>query len=99
MRRWLDDLPKYADDSSWWPKGTKRCRPEVFLIWLGLPLTLLAYFSLGAVLCLGLGLNQTNMNDYFAFGVWIVVDRGGHSPGGGRLLHQLSKLHSRQDRA
>ncbi len=74
MRRWFDDLPKYADDSSWWPKGTTRCRPEIFLFWLGLPLTLLAYFTVGAALCLVLGLNQTNMNDYFAFGVWIVVD-------------------------
>ncbi|MEW5914659.1 MAG: menaquinone reductase integral membrane subunit QrcD [Thermodesulfobacteriota bacterium] len=74
MRRWFDDLPKYADDSSWWPKGTTRCRPEVFLFWLGLPLTIMAYFGVSAFLVLFKGLNQTNMNDYFAFGVWIVVD-------------------------
>ncbi|RJX36336.1 MAG: molybdopterin oxidoreductase [Desulfarculus sp.] len=74
MRRWFDDLPKYADDSSWWPNGTTRCRPEVFLFWLGLPLTIMAYFGLSAFLVLFKGLNQTNMNDYFAFGVWIVVD-------------------------
>jgi molybdopterin-containing oxidoreductase family membrane subunit len=30
--------------------------------------------GLGAILCLGLGLNQTGLNDYFGFGIWIVFD-------------------------
>jgi molybdopterin-containing oxidoreductase family membrane subunit len=35
---------------------------------------LLAWAAVSAFLCLYKGLNQTNMNDYYAFGVWIVVD-------------------------
>jgi Ni/Fe-hydrogenase subunit HybB-like protein len=37
-------------------------------------LALLNFGGLGATLCLYFGLNQTNMNDFFAFGVWIVFD-------------------------
>ncbi|MGD9124896.1 MAG: molybdopterin oxidoreductase, partial [Desulfarculaceae bacterium] len=37
-------------------------------------LLLAGWALLSAFLVLWKGLNQTNMNDYFAFGVWIVVD-------------------------
>ena len=37
-------------------------------------LALLGFGGLGAAFCLFYGLNQTNMNDYFAFGLWIVFD-------------------------
>ena len=62
------------DDSKFWPEGCKRCRVEYFGIGMSIPLLLGAWALLSAFLCLWKGLNQTNMNDYFAFGVWIVVD-------------------------
>ncbi len=62
------------DDSKFWPEGVKRCKPGQFIAWLLIPLALGGWATLSAFLCLWKGLNQTNMNDYFAFGVWIVVD-------------------------
>jgi molybdopterin-containing oxidoreductase family membrane subunit len=62
------------DDSKFWPKGTTRCAPEYFGLWMLACLLLAGWALVSAFLVLYKGLNQTNMNDYFAFGVWIVVD-------------------------
>ena len=62
------------DDSKFWPEGCKRCQVEIFGIGMSIPLLLGAWALVSAFLVLWKGLNQTNMNDYFAFGVWIVVD-------------------------
>jgi len=56
------------------PDGVKRCSPIRFLIWTIPWLALLAWGGLSAVLCLLLGLNQTNMSNVFAFALWIVFD-------------------------
>ncbi|MFH1137088.1 MAG: menaquinone reductase integral membrane subunit QrcD [Pseudomonadota bacterium] len=61
-------------DSALIPEGVQRTGGVIFFLWLLPWLALLAWGGLGAALCLILGLNQTNMNDYFAFGVWIVFD-------------------------
>ena len=61
-------------ESDFIPEGLQRTSAPVFYLWLLPWLTLLGFGGLGALLCLGLGLNQTGMNDYFAFGVWIVFD-------------------------
>ncbi|MCP4667630.1 MAG: polysulfide reductase NrfD [Deltaproteobacteria bacterium] len=61
-------------DSALIPKGVKRCSPGTFLLWTLPWLALLAWGGLSAVLCLGLGLNQTNMSNIFAFALWIVFD-------------------------
>lgn len=61
-------------DSELIPDGVQRTSGWVFFLWLLPWLALLAWGGLGATLCLLLGLNQTNMNDYFAFGLWIVFD-------------------------
>lgn len=46
----------------------------MFFIW-GLPwILLLAWGGISSVLCLGLGLNQTNMSNIFPFALWIVFD-------------------------
>jgi Ni/Fe-hydrogenase subunit HybB-like protein len=62
------------DDSKFWPTGTTRCGTVPFGLWLLFCLLLLGWALVSAFLVLYKGLNQTNMNDYFAFGVWIVVD-------------------------
>jgi Ni/Fe-hydrogenase subunit HybB-like protein len=61
-------------DSALIPEGTKRCSVPVFFIWTLPWLLLLAWGGISVILCLGLGLNQTNMSDIFAFALWIVFD-------------------------
>lgn len=55
-------------------RGVKRCSPGRFLIW-NLPWAALLLVGLYAIgLCLFKGLNQTNMDNRFAFGLWIFLD-------------------------
>ncbi len=61
-------------DSALIPKGVKRCSTGTFFLWTLPWLALLAWGGISAVLCLGLGLNQTNMSNIFAFALWIVFD-------------------------
>ena len=61
-------------DSPLIPEGVKRCSPKVFFLWTLPWIALLLWGGLSAALCLLLGLNQTNMSDYFAFALWIVFD-------------------------
>jgi Ni/Fe-hydrogenase subunit HybB-like protein len=56
------------------PRGLRRCSFQHFMFWI-LPWSLLLAFGMyGAGLCLVRGLNQTNMDNRFAFGLWIFVD-------------------------
>ena len=48
-------------------------------------------------LCFAVGLNQTNMDNRFAFGLWIFLDLDGHRPRRGRVLHGLPPLHPARD--
>ncbi|MFC1866980.1 menaquinone reductase integral membrane subunit QrcD [Thermodesulfobacteriota bacterium] len=61
-------------DSALIPEGTKRCSTPAFFFWTLPWLALLAWGGISAILCLGLGLNQTNMSNTFAFALWIVFD-------------------------
>jgi len=61
-------------DKALFPEGVERCDIKRFGGWMNFCLLLLLWALLSAALCLLVGLNQTGMNDYFAFGVWIVVD-------------------------
>ncbi len=55
-------------------RGVKRCSTRKFLLWI-LPWVALLVFGLySAGLCLVKGLNQTNMDNRFAFGLWIFLD-------------------------
>src|SRR3954447_1198366 len=55
-------------------RGVKRCPQGRFLVWM-LPWAALLVFGLYAAgLCLVKGLNQTNMDNRFAFGLWIFLD-------------------------
>ena len=49
------------------------CATAKFLLWI-LPWTPLLFGLYGAGLCLVKGLNQTNMDNRFAFGLWIFLD-------------------------
>jgi Ni/Fe-hydrogenase subunit HybB-like protein len=61
-------------DQALLPEGVKRCSPGTFFLFQAMWLGLVGFGLLGATLCLGLGLNQTGLNDYFGFGLWIVFD-------------------------
>jgi menaquinone reductase, integral membrane subunit len=61
-------------DKRFIPRGVKRCAAGRFLLWI-LPWAALLVFGLYcAGLCLVKGLNQTNMDNRFAFGLWIFLD-------------------------
>src|SRR3954470_10297953 len=55
-------------------RGVKRCSTGRFLLWTAPWIAMLAYGVYAAGLCLVKGLNQTNMDNRFAFGLWIFLD-------------------------
>src|SRR4051794_8013893 len=55
-------------------RGLKRCSTGRFLLWILPWAALLAFGLYAAGLCLVKGLNQTNMDNRFAFGLWIFLD-------------------------
>jgi Ni/Fe-hydrogenase subunit HybB-like protein len=61
-------------DKEFIARGVKRCSTGKFLLWLLPWFALLAFGVYSAALCLIKGLNQTNMDDRFAFGLWIFLD-------------------------
>jgi Ni/Fe-hydrogenase subunit HybB-like protein len=61
-------------DSALIPDGVKRCSPTSFFFWTLPWLALIVWGSVAALLCFGLGLNQTHMSNIFAFALWIVFD-------------------------
>ncbi|HAR32865.1 MAG TPA: molybdopterin oxidoreductase [Desulfobacter sp.] len=61
-------------DSSLMPERVERCGLAKFSGWMLFCIALCAWGLVSAFLCLWLGLNQTGMNDYFPFGLWIVFD-------------------------
>ncbi|MEE9517076.1 MAG: menaquinone reductase integral membrane subunit QrcD [Candidatus Adiutricales bacterium] len=61
-------------DSELIPQDLARTSAKNFYLWQLPWLGLLAFGLIGAFFVLFFGLNQTGMNDYFAFGLWIVFD-------------------------
>jgi molybdopterin-containing oxidoreductase family membrane subunit len=61
-------------DKEFIARGVKRCSAARFLLWILPWLALLAFGFYSAGLCLVKGLNQTNMDNRFAFGLWIFLD-------------------------
>ena len=61
-------------DKQFIARGLNRCSTPRFLLWIAPWLVLLAFGVYAAGLCLVKGLNQTNMDNRFAFGLWIFLD-------------------------
>jgi molybdopterin-containing oxidoreductase family membrane subunit len=61
-------------DKGFIPAGVSRCSTLKFLLWLAPWAAMLAFGVYCAGLCLIVGLNQTHMNNRFAFGLWIFLD-------------------------
>ncbi len=55
-------------------RGVKRCSSGKFALWLSPWVAMLLFGLFSAGLCLVKGLNQTNMDNRFAFGLWIFLD-------------------------
>ncbi len=55
-------------------RGASRCSGAKFLLWIAPWVAMLAFGLYSAGLCLIKGLNQTNMDNRFAFGLWIFLD-------------------------
>ncbi len=54
--------------------GVRRCSSQRFFGWVGVWAMLLLFGVYAIARCLILGLNQTNMDNRFAFGLWIYLD-------------------------
>jgi Ni/Fe-hydrogenase subunit HybB-like protein len=61
-------------DRRWIARGTERASTVRFVLWLVPWVLLLLVGIYAAGLCLYYGLNQTNMDNRFAFGMWIFLD-------------------------
>jgi len=73
-------------DSRWIERGAERTSLPRFLLWLSPWAVLLAVGVYAAGLCLYYGLNQTNMDNRFAFGLWIFLDLGVIALGAGAFF-------------
>ncbi len=78
-------------DTALIPKGVKRCPMWQFLLGLGIVGAVLAWGVYAMLLCWFKGLNQTNMNDYYGFALWIWADLAVIALGGGAFFSGLLK--------
>jgi molybdopterin-containing oxidoreductase family membrane subunit len=61
-------------DSALIPEGVKRCSFKAFSAWMLVVFAVIGWGVLGGFLVLWKGLNQTGLNDYFGFGLYITAD-------------------------
>ena len=76
-------------DSALIPEGVKRCSLPKFLLGLAVVGGVLAWGVYAMLLCWIRGLNQTNMNDYYGFALWIWADLAVIALGGGAFFSGL----------
>ncbi len=73
-------------DSALIPEGVKRCHISKFLLGIGAAGGVAAFGTFAMLLCWFKGLNQTNMNDYYGFALWIWADLAVIALGGGAFF-------------
>ncbi|NWH04560.1 menaquinone reductase integral membrane subunit QrcD [Desulfobacter latus] len=73
------------------PEGAKRCAFPIFLIGIIIVGAVLLWGVYAMFLCWFKGLNQTNMNDYYGFALWIWADLAVIAVGGGAFFTGLLK--------
>lgn len=73
-------------DSALIPRGVKRCPVWKFALGLGIAGIVLLWGVYAMLLCWFKGLNQTNMNDYYGFALWIWADLAVIALGGGAFF-------------
>jgi menaquinone reductase, integral membrane subunit len=78
-------------DSALIPKGVKRCPLWQFVLFIGAVGVVLLWGVYAMFLCWFKGLNQTNMNDYYGFALWIWADLAVIAVGGGAFFTGLCR--------
>ncbi len=78
-------------DSALIPEGVKRCSFGKFMVFIGIVSLVLLWGVYAMLLCWLKGLNQTNMNDYYGFALWIWADLGVIALGGGAFFSGFLK--------
>ena len=73
-------------DSAFIPKGVRRCPTWQFIAAVGVVGVVLLWGVYAMLLCWIKGLNQTNMNDYYGFALWIWADLAVIALGGGAFF-------------
>ena len=73
-------------DSRWIERGAQRTSLPQFLLWLTPWAAMLALGVYAGGLCLYYGLNQTHLDNRFAFGLWIFLDLGVIALGAGAFF-------------
>jgi len=73
-------------DAALIPPGVKRCGFKKFIIWICFWGLVVLWGLYGLALCWGKGLNQTNMDNYFGFALWIWADLGVIALGAGAFF-------------
>ena len=73
-------------DSALIPKGVQRCSLGKFTLFIGAVSAVLLCGVYAMLLCWLKGLNQTNMNDYYGFALWIWADLAVIALGGGAFF-------------
>ena len=71
-------------DHALFPEGAKRCQLKWFLLWIAALHGPLMVGVIAAVMCWGLALNVTYLNNNYPFGLWIAADLGIIALGAGR---------------
>ena len=84
-------------DSALIQKGVKRCSLPNFILGLSPVILLLLWGVYAMFLCWFKGLNQTNMNDYYGFALWIWADLAVIALGGGAFFTGFLKYITGQD--
>ena len=78
-------------DSALIPKGAKRCPFPTFAVGMAVAAVVVLWGVYAMGLCWLKGLNQTNMNDYYGFALWIWADLAVIAIGGGAFFTGLLK--------
>ncbi len=73
-------------DSALIPKGVERCSLGKFALFIAVVGAVLLWGVFAMLLCWLKGLNQTNMNDYYGFALWIWADLAVIALGGGAFF-------------
>jgi len=73
-------------DSALIPEGVKRCSFGKFILFIGAVSAVVLWGVYAMLLCWLKGLNQTNMNDYYGFALWIWADLAVIALGGGAFF-------------
>lgn len=76
-------------DKELWPAGVQRCSLKLFLAWLAVVFVVLGWGAYAFYVVWAGGLHVTGMDNYFAFGLYIIFDLGVIALGAGAFFSGL----------